>query len=193
LNDDSLQAKACNMNYEQSKSALLAQYNWTFAINRAELTKKTDNSRLPGESDADYNARKDKTLFEYIRRFSLPNDFLRLITMYDQSNEILHVTTGIRPPFVLENGFILTDASSCKMKYVKDIDDVSTFSPMFIDCFVLDLAIRLTKFFNDSSSYLQQLQMDFQNQIEKAKISDCQQTTLYSNRSYPLLAESWGF
>ena len=194
LTDDSLQAKACKMTYEQSKACLLAQYNWTFAINRAVLVVAQDNSRLPNETDADYNARRDPTLFEYMRKCSLPEKFLRLIAVYNSFNDVVHVSSSmIKPPYVLEGGGLLADQAECKIKYIKDTDIVSEFSAQFIDCFVLDLAIRLTKFFNDSTSYLQQLQADYMLQIEKAKVSDCQQTMLYSQRSYPLLAESWSF
>jgi len=193
LTDDSLQANRCNMTYEQAKTRLLEEYNWTFAIRRAELVKAVDNSRLPNETDAQYNLRRDPLLFEYTRKFVLPDKFLRIVAVYDGSNRIIHANMGTRPAYVREGMFLLTDLSACKMSYIADVDVVSTFSMKFIDCLVLDLAIRLTKFFNDSSAYLQQLQAEFEAQIASAKISDCQQTMMYSLRSNPLLMDSWSF
>jgi len=191
LTDDSLSAQACNQVYEQAREALLSQYNWTFALTGAELAVAIDNSRLPDETPDVYAARKDKRLIEYLRAYSLPADFLRLVYCYDSLNNILVCITGQKPPYLLEGNFILSDHSSLKLKYIKDIDVVSAFSPMFTDCLILDIAIRISKLMNDSSTYLQQLEADYQLQLEKAKISDCQQTNMYGVISYPLLWESY--
>lgn len=188
LNEESAQAEACQKIYDQARINLLSQYNWTFAINREILQKVTDNSGKE-ISDKDY----DQTLFEYTKKFMLPKTFLRLISVYNGLNQKLFAVTGIKPPFVLEGGYLLTDQAVCKIKFIEDIGDVSKFSPQFIECFILDIAVRLTKFFNDSTSYLQQLYSDYQLQIEKAKILDCQQTMMGGVESYPLLAESWRF
>jgi hypothetical protein len=193
LSDDSLQASACKQIFQQSKSALLSQYNWTFAIDRAILQIVTDNSRRPNETDRQYELRRDKTLFEYVRKFALPAEFLRLISVYNSFGERLCSVSGIKRPYVMEGMFILSDQKELKIKYIKDINAITQFSPLFIDCFVLDLALRLTKFFNDSSAYLQQLQLDYAMQMEKAKISDCQQTMMDGVLSYPLLGESRSF
>jgi hypothetical protein len=181
LQDDSLQAKACELNFDQSKSSLLSQYNWTFAIERAVL------SEVPLDSPP------ATIMLEYSRRFALPAEFLRLIAVYNSMNQKLIAINGQRPPYVIEGNYILTDYNNCKIKYVRNLDMISAFSPLFIDAFVLDLAIRLTKFFNDSSAYLQQLEAEYAQILEKAKISDCQQTMLEGIASYPLLEESWGF
>lgn len=186
--EGSVQAEACKRIYDQSRAYLLSQYNWNFAISRALLNLVSDNSgKEPTELDY------DQTLFEYTKRFSLPEKFLRLIAVYNGLNQKLIAVTGLKPPFVLEGGYILSDQKICKIKYIKDIEAVGKFPPQFLECFVLDIAIRLTKFFNDSTSYLQQLCNDYQLQFEKAKISDCQQTMIGGVESYPLLAESWRF
>jgi hypothetical protein len=193
LTEDSMQAKACNRVYEQSKSALLSEYNWSFAIARKVLTVVTDNSRLPNETDDDYNRRRDPTLFEYVRRFQLPESFLRLAAVYNSFNGPVYAVTGCKPPFTLEGGFLLSDLSIVKLKYVEDREDISKFSPQFIDCLILNIALRLTETFNDSGAYLQQLQSEYLLQLDKAKSSDCQQTMLPGILSYPMLAESGSF
>ena len=38
--EDSMQAQYCRMSYEQSKSALLSQYSWSFAIDSATTQLK---------------------------------------------------------------------------------------------------------------------------------------------------------
>jgi hypothetical protein len=191
--EDSLQAKACRENYDLCLEILLSQYAWTFALERASLTVATDNSRFPNESDRDYETRKDKTLFEYVRRFSLPHDFLRLVTVYNSFDQEICAVTGMRPTYVLEGGFLLSSLSKCKIKYVKNTEEVAKFSPLFKKCLVLSVALSLTKFFNDSTTYLQQLEADYEMTLGKAKISDCQQTMFGGMRSYPLLRESESF
>jgi hypothetical protein len=182
LDEDSLQGKACRQNFDQSRSSLLSQYNWTFAIDRAPLNEVPDGNGNPPYIP-----------LEYSRRFTLPQGFLRLVAVYNSTNQKLIAINGVKRPYLLEGGYLLTDQSECKIKYIKDMKEIPKFSPLFIDCFVLDLAIRLSKFFNDSSAYLQQLQMEYMQELGRAKISDCQQTMLEGVVSYPMLEESWGF
>lgn len=176
LDDESVQGQFCRMVYEQSKASLLSRYNWTFAIDTAKLTQTLTD-----------------TLQDYTYAYQLPADFLRLVSVYDSSDREFIQITGMKPPFVLEGSFIKSDASEIKIKYIKNIDTVARFSPQFIDCFVLELAIRLTKLFNSSTSYLQMLTMEFSQKIAEAKISDCQQTMLSQIKSYPILFSTWGF
>lgn len=177
-NDSSVQGQFCRMVYEQSKSALLAQYNWTFAIYPAKLN----------QVDTELDEFK-----EYSYKYTLPEGFLRLVSVYNNNEEELINITNRRKPFVLEGKYLFSDINNCKIKYIKDIDTVTDFSPLFIDCFVLDLAVRLTRIFNSSTTLQQQLLVEFSQAIEKAKISDCQQTTISQISSYPLLFSTWGF
>lgn len=176
--DNSAQAQFCRMSYEQSKSSLLGQYNWTFAISRAKLKE------LENEND-DFN--------EYEHKYSLPSDFLRLVMVYNESNHPVIHFMNYKAPFVMEGRHIYTDVENAKIKYIRDVDDVSEFSPLFIDCLILDLAVRLTRLFNSSTTMLQQLLSEFTLMIEKAKITDCQQTTSQSSCVSPILASTWGF
>ncbi|MDR1983138.1 MAG: hypothetical protein LBQ08_05090 [Holosporaceae bacterium] len=176
LDENSLEARACKLNFQQSKSYLLAQYPWTFATFRAILIKVDDNS-----------------LWEYSNKYQLPPEFLRMLAIYDSGNNQLTSITGAKSPYVLEGGYILSNYSGLKMKYIKDIDNIVSFSPEFIDCLVLDLALRLTKYFNDSTSYLQLLMSEFERKFTLAKNSDCQQTLIGGMLNYPLLAESMEF
>jgi hypothetical protein len=132
---------------------------------------------------------EDGSSIEYANKYSFPDDFLRLIA-YDGSNQELIGRTDFKPSYAIQAPYILTDATVCKIKYVGDLEVVAAMSPLFIDCLVLDLAVRLTKVFNDSSTYLQQLEQDFNVAFAKAKIEDCRQIPLKPIMSYPLLEES---
>lgn len=176
-NDDSVQAQFCRMIFEQSKASLLAQYNWTFAIAEAKLQE----------------VEIENLIKEYSHWYALPAEFLRLVGLYNGFGQEIIAITDLKPPYVIEGKFLKTDVTDCCLKFVEDVDEVSRFSSLFVDCLVLDLAIRLTKLFNSSSTYLQELYQEFLMQIEKAKIADCQQTGVAGIRSNPILHSTWGF
>jgi len=210
------QAQFVRMIYEQSKVALLSQYNWTFAITADELKQvatRASEMPIPAEipnpthqqrvaRDEAIRARDDaireernvaRAMTGFSHQYNLPAGFLRLVSLRTRFGTQLIAQTGTPPPFGLEGGFLLANQDGLSMKFVEDINDVPRFSPMFVDCFVLDLAIRLTKMFNDSTTYLQQLTADYTLLIEKAKISDCQQTMLNGMQSFPILQSTWAF
>lgn len=181
LNDDTIQGHYCKLVYEQSKSSLLSSYNWTFAIKDCKLT-------LAQIIDNDM-----QRVGDYVYFYQLPHDLLRVVSAWDVNDRELIQITNMKPPFIVEGKYIKSDCPDLKLKYVADMDAVNDFSPLFIDCLVLDLATRLTKLFNSSTTYLQMLTMEFKQKIEEAQIADCQQTMLSQIKSYPLLFSTWGF
>lgn len=192
LNENSMQAKACDKSYVQSRQSLLSQYSWTFAIETAIPSLVNDRKIRENENEQQYNARVLE-LFQYGYKFQFPNECLRIISIYNSFGSELSANNPIKSPWNIQKKHIFTDYPSIYVKYIKDTVDVTSFSPQFIDCFILDLAIRLTKYFNDSTTYLQQLKADYDAQFALAKISDCQQDMLGGITSYPMLYESWEF
>lgn len=176
LEGDSFQAESCSLIYEQSRSSLLSQYNWTFAIKKAKLVPE-DNT--------------DDVLKDYTYRYALPNDFLKLFEVYDDKHLLVPIQ-NVPPPYVRESNKLLTNSSPCILKYICDLENVSEFSPMFIDCLSLDIAIRLVKSFLDSTTYEQLLTAQFQQVLAEAKINDCQQTLIPHFQYSPLLAVTMG-
>lgn len=168
--DTSVQGQFCRLTFEQSKSALLSQYTWTFAMASAVLT------------EVNY----DDAVKEYQHKYSLPNGFLSFVALYNSFNEEV-IGSARKPLYSLSGGFLYTDINPAKMKYIKDIDTISSFSPLFIDCFVLDLATRLTRLFQSSGTYLQQLEQELEVALRKAKSVDCRQISIGGIRAYPLL------
>lgn len=187
LNDDSLQASTCKLIYEQVKSKLLASYSWTFATYTEELRKVSDNSGLLNTDPA-----FDKTLLWFMRKFEKPAGFLRLIFITGADNIPLQ-NNEISPVYSNEGRYIKTDLTVCKMNYVKDIDTVGDFSPQFIDCLKLALAVELTKTFIDSSSHAEATKMEFEREFLKAKIDDAQQTMPYTGKPEYLNSTYGGF
>jgi hypothetical protein len=170
--DTSIQAQLCRLVFDHSKECILSQYPWSFA------TKENDLAR-------DVNV-----ITNYSFVYFLPEDFLRLIALYDGNYRELIALTAYKPAYEIQSGRLLTDVSPCIMKYTYNLQEIPKMSPLFIDAMVLDIAIRITKVLNDSSTYLQQLEQDFSLTFEKAKIEDARQKQLPPIKSYPLLAES---
>jgi hypothetical protein len=70
--------------------------------------------------------------FEYAHQYQLPSDYLRLIEIYDDADK-----------FQIEGDVILSDNSTVKIKYVKQIEDTTKFEPLFTEILVLQLAMKL--------------------------------------------------
>jgi hypothetical protein len=177
FDDEIPQAQLCRYSYDQSKQSLLYQYPWSFATKEDGLTQIVERGN--GEAVPRY---------KYV--YSIPEAFLRLVSIYDGANREMTAFTGCKPAYEVQNARLMTDFNPCRIKYVFDLGIVTQMSPLFIDAMVCDLAIRMTKVFNDSSTYLQQLEQDFMITFEKAKIEDARQKQLPQVTSYPLFLES---
>lgn len=172
LTPDTLQGRKCALVYEQCKTSLLSQYPWSFAIQNAKLNKLTTTG-----------------VSEYKYKYSLPEGFLRVVTLMDENYTVLPPLQGIKKMYALEGGFLFSDAPELILKFVSDVDSVAQFSPLFIDSLKLSIAIELTKMFNSSATYLQQLMAEFSTIISKATTVDCQQSVLRPITQYPLLSK----
>lgn len=183
LDAESVQAVLAKINYEHAKTYLLAGYEWNFAIANAELNKLADNGDLE-KGDPGYNDNLELVGFK--RQFAYPDRFLRLICLTDNKNFPIQQTLGGIPQYALEGLSVYTNVPKCRMKYIQDVDDVNLFSPQFIECLAIDLAIRLSKILTDSTAYRQLLEADFEKAIARAKIDECMQVSIYSAKPTPL-------
>jgi hypothetical protein len=119
--DETPQAIACRDHYETVRDALLRSAYWPFAAGRSDLSEDTT------EPD-----------FEYDNQFILPNDFLCLRSVYDDT-----VAGDSRHSRSIEGQRLLTNESSMEIRYTKKITDVSKFDPLFTSLLVLLLADAL--------------------------------------------------
>ncbi len=174
--DKSVQSLLCRYNYDQSRQSLLSQYQWSFACKEAELQKVSDGSS-----------------FKYDYKYTLPGGFLRLVTLYDSSKNEIIAVTHYKPLYDIQENYIFTDIDGCKIKYVFDLENVERMSPLFKNALVLDIAIRITKTLNDSTTYLQALQAEYQVTFAQAKIEDARQKQINQVKSYPLFTETRSF
>jgi hypothetical protein len=107
--------------YDQSRRKALREHPWNFASKRALIAS---SSIAPA--------------FGYSKQFPLPNDFVRLLSLEGDTGQMLNPVS-----FEVERGAVLinTDATSLRLRYVYDIEDITRFDPMFIDMLAHEIAL----------------------------------------------------
>lgn len=123
--DDSVNSNHCLAHYAQTRDALLRSHSWRFASGRATLSQDDDDPA-----------------FEWDNQFDLPNDFLKMRSVYDgysgkPGDESYY-------SYALEGDKLLTDQDAMTIRYVKKVTDPSKFDSLFIEVLALQLAIKLS-------------------------------------------------
>lgn len=114
LDDDGAYAALCKTFYDQLARAYLDKHPWNFAIRRIELPPDVD-----------------KPLYGYDYQFTLPADCLRILTV-DGAQK-----------YAAEGRKIVTNKSTCFVKYLSNVTDVSQWSEGFIEVLIAALTLRL--------------------------------------------------
>ena len=120
--DTSPEAIQCRTHYEMTRDALIRSHWWRFASARKTLAEDVE----------------DPTGDEWDNQFILPNDFLRMKSIYENrfSNENYR-------SYALEGQRLLTNESTMEIRYIKKVTDVTEFDPLFVEVLVLQLALKL--------------------------------------------------
>jgi len=165
-------------NYDQLRRESLYAHPWKFAITRIELT--------PNPST--------EPLFGYTYAYDLPTDYLRLITVGDD------YIGDLRTEYEIENGQLLAvagdvtfDGSTKLVRYMKDVTEVTKFSPGFIRYLVLRGAITLSNKFSVSPALKTDLKEDFERISTEAKAINGQERRPKKIQFSPLLSKRRGF
>ena len=147
IDEDSKEARVMNILYEQIRKELLRSHLWNFALRREILSSSVDSPD-----------------FQWLYRYPLPSDCLRVIGLHDPVSE-----------FKVENGAIMSDDDGIYLIYVKDITDVSEFDSGFVTMFSLKLAMEAAYSLTNSSGLTNQLQQEFLQARREAKQYDAQE------------------
>jgi hypothetical protein len=121
LSDATKQAQFANRFYAQTRDEVLTSHPWSFAISRATLAQLTANPD-----------------FEWLYRYQLPTDCLRLLKLNG------YEVGEIRETYVVEGNTVLTDAEQAEIRYIARITDVTLFPPLFIEALAIKLASKLS-------------------------------------------------
>lgn len=113
----------CRLFFDQTAKALMRSHWWRFARHRKQLSQDTNTPD-----------------FQWTYAYHLPSDFLRHILIYDGS-DMPQGRTYVS--YELEGQRLLIDESEVYMKYVRWVNDVGLWDPLFIEVMVLQLAQKL--------------------------------------------------
>ncbi len=115
------ESRLCNDRLDPCRQIVLRSYAWPFATKRVELTTLTTTPA-----------------FGYSNAFVLPTDCLRVVTVNEGDEQ-----------YRTENGVLLSDASSIRLRYVYDYTADSFTDPLFCEALSLylawDIAYALTQ------------------------------------------------
>ena len=144
LTQDHPNARSINACFTAVRDQEIRRYDWGFAIKRASIA--ADSSQTTW---GDWN------------RFSLPNDYIRLVRD-DES--------GLAVDWRIEGGFIVTaDAAPLDIRYIARIEDPNLFDQLFIDAFASKMAHQCCKEITGSNALQQIVKADYDFAIAEAK------------------------
>lgn len=147
LTDNSENARRINAIYDHERDALLAEHNWNFAREQAQLSLLSDTPTLGN--------------WDYI--YQLPSDCLRIIRMeYDYN-------------FSRYGNKLYTNATEAKIDYIKRITDDGAFSSLFVKAFACRLALELSYGITESSTQTEAMSRRYKAALDEAKWSDAQE------------------
>lgn len=149
---DAPNARSVSAAYDMVRRAELRRHTWGFSIRRASIAADSSQTEW-----GDWN------------RYSLPNDYIRLIrddesgTQVDWKIEAGDTDAG-------EGRYIVTaDESPLDVRYIADIEDPNMYDDLFIEAFAAKLALELCEEIKQSSSKKQSLRDDYADAIAEAK------------------------
>lgn len=122
LNDSDNVARTCAQYFDSARDSALRSHLWNFAMSRKELT-----------------ALSDAPIFEYTYAYPLPQDFIRLAACNDTDRFAQQGCTN----FAIEGNEILTNDTTCKIRYVRREEDVSQYDALFVTAFSTLLASQM--------------------------------------------------
>jgi len=146
LSQDIKEARLCNARYTFLRDEVLENGNWNFATKRAELA-----------------AVVDAPVWGYTYAYQLPADYLRLAELEYEEQD-----------WEEEGDKILSNLSTMKIKYVRREDNVSLFTPMFIEALTLRLAWDISYSLLQSGTQTDFWRSAYESYIKQARSKDAQ-------------------
>lgn len=143
--------------YDLTREALLEEYVWNFARTEATLARTGDG----GE--------------DYVDKFLVPADFLRLISIGTRDFEIRDYNIQGRELFVNPVVPPATSSNALFIRYVKNATDVSQMSSLFKKLLALQLALDVSYKFKNKKTQVELIAKMLQMELPKATSVNSQQ------------------
>lgn len=153
FNEDSAEARAVSVVYDDVRDFVLSEHPWSFAQKRWSLNEIEVD--LPMDSDG----------MAYV--YAKPSDFIELVAISDPAATVK-----------VESHGILSDTASLKIIYTYRCDDPTKYFPQFTYAFSLRLAYELSYVITESRTKTSDLINEYEKvALPKAKSKDSQQST----------------
>jgi hypothetical protein len=151
MDDNSTRARIMKTQYTTRRKALLESHPWNFAISYVEVALIDPT---PDDIEMDY---------DYV--FQLPSNCLRVLktdlTSLDEWEEI-------------EGNRIACSSAELKVKFIKDIDDVTKFKGRFAETLAWDLAADTAKIITGSDSTAEAVKKSYIEYLRESRSFDAQ-------------------
>jgi hypothetical protein len=142
LDEESPEARACQLSYAETRDEVLRHHRWNFSIRRAELTPLAE-----------------APLYGWEFQYTLPVDCLRLL-------DVNGWEVGSRPDaWEVEGRKLLTNESPTKIRYIAQITDCNLFDAIFVEALALKLAAKIALPINGSGEMAEQLLMEYEKVV----------------------------
>lgn len=153
LSEDSVNARLCNVLYEQTRDFVLTDSIWNFAQKRAVLAELSEDPVWT----------EDQMSVVYQK----PTDCLKI--------NFVNIPSAI---FKIERDKILSNTSGLKIKYTERITDPTLFFPKFVECFAAKLAADLAYPVTSKRSLVDTMYtLYYEKKLPEARAMDAQQGT----------------
>lgn len=146
LTQSGLGAELSNLFYDPTVRELLTAYEWPFAISREQLAASTETNL---------------SKYDYI--YVLPNDYLRVLTLLDPDDY-----SEVNTEWVIEGRKLLSDVTSCYIKYIKMPTDPSDFPQIFIEALYLRMAAKMCLKMTQDQSLMNMLFQEYMAAMQTA-------------------------
>ena len=154
ITDDTVEGRAVNRIYEQSRQYCLRDHPWNFAMVRVALAASTT-----------------APVWKYTNAFNWPTGCLRIIEL-DTTEE-----------WVVEGRTIVSDAAApLNILYIADITDTSLYDAKFVEAFSMRLAADVAYEITASQTVVQAAEQKYMMLIQEARLVDAQEG-LYANEN----------
>lgn len=150
LNEENERARLCNLRYEDCRDAVLRSHPWNCAVSRAELA-------------ADVTA----PAWGYTYRYALPANCLRVL---DIENYYID--------YSIEGRYILTDADTVKLLYIKQVTDPTEFDSLLVQAIALKLASEIAENLTGKAELRDRMLAKYLQMLSEARGVDSQERSM---------------
>jgi len=158
LSDESKRARLCKQFFPMLRDEMLRGHPWNFAVTEATLA---ESAATP--------------LYGFTKIFSLPSDFLRLVS-----------TEDYREGYRLQGGNIHASVDVLRVNYIQRVADTERFDPSFVTAFAYRLAMDLALPLSDDNNLRNLMVGSYRNAVSTARSMDAQE-----NPVTPIEADEW--